>query len=138
MRRNRILAFAFIASVSLLGVGACASSGAGKPESGDATTVRHSGNVITQEEIETSGTANALEAVKRLRANFLVVRGAMSRSKSDIGVVVYANGAKLGSTSTLSSISTQEIRQIEYISASDATQRFGTGHSHGAILVTRK
>jgi hypothetical protein len=33
---------------------------------------------------------------------------------------------------------TTEISQIEYMSASDASNRFGTGHTGGAILVTSR
>jgi hypothetical protein len=33
-------------------------------------------------------------------------------------------------------ITPELIRQVEYLGASDATTRYGTGHSGGAILVT--
>ena len=31
-----------------------------------------------------------------------------------------------------------EVKEIRYLSATDATQRFGTGHTAGAIIVTRR
>ena len=56
----------------------------------------------------------------------------------DEGIIVYANGIRLGGTDTLRDLPVVDIKEIQYISAADATQRFGTGHSHGAILITRK
>jgi hypothetical protein len=38
----------------------------------------------------------------------------------------------------LEQIVASDVKQIEWLSASDATQRFGTGHPHGAILITRR
>jgi len=136
MRRTQFINLT-CAAITALSVGACASTNNGAPPD-KAVRTSQSPNVITQAEIEASGTSNALQAVQQLRPNFLVVRGNTSRSSGDVGVVVYANGTRLGGTSTLSQISAQDVRRIEYLGASEATQRFGTGHTHGAILVTRK
>lgn len=103
-----------------------------------ASAVARSPNVISQVEIEGSGVSNALQAVQRLRPNFLVVRGNISKRGNDVGVVVYANNSRLGGTSTLNDIPVHEVKRIEFLDASEATQRFGTGNTHGAILVTRK
>jgi TonB-dependent receptor-like protein len=136
MRRIQFI-YLTCAAFTALSVGACASTNNGAPPE-NAVPASHSPNVITQAEIESTGTSNALQAVQRLRPNFLVTRGNTSRNSADIGVVVYANGTRLGGASTLSQISVQDVSRIEYLNASEATQRFGTGHTHGAILVTRK
>jgi hypothetical protein len=94
--------------------------------------------VITQEELEASMATNALEAIQRLRPNFLSTRGPGTINAVDEGIIVYANGIRLGGTDTLRDLPVVEIKEIRYMSAADATQRFGTGHSHGAILITRK
>ncbi|HEY4129553.1 MAG TPA: hypothetical protein VGM50_03000 [Gemmatimonadaceae bacterium] len=99
---------------------------------------QRSPNLLTAAEIESSGTSTALQAVQRLRPNFLVVHGGMSRKTGDPGIVVYMNGTRLGDTSTLSSVTASEVKTIEYLNPNDATQRFGGGHTHGAIIVTRK
>ncbi len=99
---------------------------------------QRSPNVITAYEIETSGTSTALQAVQRLRPNFLVLHGAANRKTGDQGIIVYLNGSKLGDTSALSSIAAGEVKTIEYLTPNDATQRYGAGHTHGAIIVTRK
>jgi hypothetical protein len=95
-------------------------------------------NVISQVELDGTGVSNALQAVQRLRPNFLVVRGNISKRGNDVGVVVYSNNSRVGGTSALGDIPLSEVRRIEFLDASEATQRFGTGNTHGAILVTRK
>ena len=45
------------------------------------------------------------------------------------------DGSRRGSSADLSSMMAPEIEQMEYMSASDATNRYGTGHAGGAILV---
>ena len=119
---------------------ACApASGTGSNPTGATPSEQRSGNLITQAEIEKSGATTALQAVRLLRPQMLRSMGAASATPgSDPGVVVYANGMKLGGIETLDGIGAPDVKSIQYLSASDATQRFGTGHPHGAILVTRK
>ena len=114
----------------------CASSPT--PASTGIVAEHHSGSVITQEELAGTSAQNALDAIMRLRPNFLASRGATTINASDHGIVVYSNGQRLGGSETLRDIPLQEIKRIEYLNSSDATQRFGTGHSHGAILITRR
>jgi len=45
------------------------------------------------------------------------------------------DGARRGSLGDLQSILSTEIQEMQYLSAGDATNRFGTGHTGGAILV---
>ncbi len=48
---------------------------------------------------------------------------------------VYVDGLRYGPLESLYQISTNTIERIEYLSALDATTRYGTGHMGGAILV---
>jgi hypothetical protein len=48
---------------------------------------------------------------------------------------VVLDGVPHGGLNDLRRINTVEVESIQYISASDATTRFGTGYSGGAILV---
>ncbi len=48
---------------------------------------------------------------------------------------VVLDGAPFGGIDELRSLLADEVDSIEYLSASDATTRFGTGYSGGAILV---
>tara|TARA_B100001123_G_scaffold4502_1_gene5894 strand:- start:4448 stop:4855 length:408 start_codon:yes stop_codon:yes gene_type:complete len=55
-------------------------------------------------------------------------------SASDFARVVL-DGAPYGDLNALRSLNTVSVESIEYMSASDATTRFGTGYSGGAIIV---
>jgi hypothetical protein len=53
-------------------------------------------------------------------------------------IVVYIDQTRMGGPSSLSQIPITEVKEIQYLSGTDATQRFGTGHGSGAIIVLRK
>ena len=56
-----------------------------------------------------------------------------------IPVLVYVNEVRLGMVEDLRTIPTTQVQEIRYISATDATQRWGTGHSSGVIqVITRR
>jgi len=94
-------------------------------------------DVITRDEIARSTAANALELVRQLRPSFLSDRGPQSFQNQDAGrVIVYLNGTKYGFLDSLSQIPTVGITEIRHFSATEATQRWGIGHSGGVIYVT--
>jgi hypothetical protein len=135
--------------VTLLSVVGCASGGSSSGPTGTTggssqSSAPHNNAVITQSELEASATQTAYDAIARLRPNFLAVRGTGSANTADAGVAVYLNDVRVGGTATASTadalkdIYVVDIRSIQYLSASEATQRFGTGNIHGAILITRK
>ncbi|MDB4877104.1 MAG: hypothetical protein JWM41_3550 [Gemmatimonadetes bacterium] len=128
---------------ALLTAAGCAASGpsgtaAGSAGGASSASVAHGGPVITQDELAGTSAQTAMDAIKRLRPNFLTGRGAPSANSPDVGIVIYANGMRLGGPSALNDVLVQDIKQIQYLNASEATQRFGTGHPNGAILITRK
>ncbi|MEK6566904.1 MAG: hypothetical protein AABZ41_09395 [Bacteroidota bacterium] len=88
-------------------------------------------DAITAEEIAAANAFNAYDAVTKLRPLFLQQRGSSPP-------VVYVDNVRYGTPATLRDISTTNIQRIEYIGASDATTRFGTGHSGGVIMVSMK
>lgn len=103
-----------------------------KPKSGGS-------NVITQAEIEYASASNAHEAIQRLRPRMLQRRSGAATDKGEGGeIVVYLDNAKYGFPDQLSSIAADRIKEIRYISAADATTRWGTGYTEGVILVTTK
>jgi hypothetical protein len=96
--------------------------------------------VITEEELANLDVQNALDAVRRLRPSFLQTHGGQSTSVT-LGpqdVVVYVDNTRMGGPSALAQIPIHEVKEIQYLSGTDATQRFGAGHGSGAIIVTRK
>jgi hypothetical protein len=112
----------------------------GNSRSGGARTAsgQYGGPVITEDELATTSALTALDAVKRLRPNFLTARGASPLNLAEGGIAIYAEGVRLGGVSSLNDIFVQDVHEILYLNATEATQRFGTGHANGAILVTRK
>jgi len=92
--------------------------------------------LITGAELADIPAGTLYEAVQRLRPRWLQNRGISStRSMAPTPARVYLDNAPIGSPGSLRSISVTDVERIEFLSASDATTRFGTGHDGGAILV---
>lgn len=149
MKLRLILSVVGVAAVA--GVSACASGGSsGTPASGAAATPpgpRGSANLIVESEIAATGLQTIYEVVERLRPSMLRTRGQMGRlsgatsTESGAGsstIKVYHNGTAIGDVSMLRNIQASSVKSVQYLSSSDATTRFGTGHDAGAILVTSK
>ena len=94
-------------------------------------------NIITEETLAAYSGQNAYEVIQRLRPAWLRARG-MGMDSSTEGVMVYVDGAPLSGTDELRTWDVNQVQEIRYLDARDATTRFGTGHSNGAILVTTK
>jgi hypothetical protein len=127
---------AFVAS--LLGT-ACATSPAGTA-AGQQAQPHSQRDRITAEELATIDVQNALQAVQRLRPSFLQPHGGGQTSLT-LGpqqVVVYMDQTRMGGPAALADIPITEVKEIQYLDGPDATQRFGTGHGSGAIIVIRK
>ena len=103
-------------------------------------------NRITLEEIEKSSALNGLQAVRSLRAFWLSSRGATSLRTDpsdqsitpvtkDQALVVYVDGVRRGGVGDLEQIPIEQIRELKFLPADEATTRFGAGHPLGAIEV---
>jgi hypothetical protein len=95
-------------------------------------------NVITYEEIRAARTpgSNAWDLIAQARPTFLRSRGATSfRDPTPVRAVIYLDGILYGKLESLRSLNIEEIREIEFITAGDATTRFGSDHLGGAILI---
>jgi hypothetical protein len=113
--------------------GGCATTQAGRPANQD---------VITQEEIQQApGASTAYEVVRLLRPQFLYHRGVQSvRQPVDpsAGILVYVDGVRSGGIDQLRSIPADQVAEIRWLNARDATTKYGTGHGYGVIAVTTK
>ena len=95
-------------------------------------------NLITYEEIKAAKTpgGNAWDLLAQIRPSFLRTRGATSlQDLTPVQAVVYLDGVRYGKLESLRTLNIDEIREIEFISAGDATTRYGTDHLGGAILI---
>ena len=77
---------------------------------------------------------DAWEVVRRTRPEFLRERAQSGRTR--IYAVVYMNGVRSGGPGILRNVRSGEIEQIRFVSAIDATTRYGTDHSGGVIEVS--
>jgi len=103
---------------------ACASGGQ------QAGPSRSSRSVITAEELQTIDVSDAYEAVQRLRSAWL--RPRVGRGSP---IAVFIDGVRSGEIDRLRQIPFITIREIRFIDPSDATTRWGTGYTNGAIMV---
>ena len=87
-------------------------------------------------ELEGRSFLSAYNAIERLRPIWLRARGAPSLTASNPYPVVYVDGMRHGDIDDLHTIPTGDVDTISYMSPSDATTRFGTDHTSGAILLT--
>ena len=115
--------FALALAVGLTG---CASAGGGSSRPAGSSMTR-----IVRAELAELPEMNALQAIERLRRRWL-------QSRAGDQVQLYVDGSRRSNVRDLESIRSTEIEQMEFMSASDATTRYGTGHSGGAILVTSR
>lgn len=114
--------------IALLAPTACGSTAPGTP--------RTLSDVITQEEIAASNATTAYETVQQLRPQYLRSRGPSSlQFDGPLLPIIYIDNVASGGPDVLRSISAAEVSEIRYISAADATTRYGTGHTGGVIQV---
>jgi len=110
-----------------LALAACASGGrSGQPVPGS------NPNVLTAEDIAAAHVLTALDAVRQLRPRFLMTQGGTTRSH---GVQVMVDGVPRGGASALSGINANEVVEIRYLDATEATMQYGTGYTGGLIQV---
>ena len=117
---------------AMMVVGGCASS-----SSANGTTRRGDRNLVTAQELEQTASTNLFDFVQRSRPLWLRTRGRTSVNNEG-GIVVYLDDSRFGGPDVLRQISPITVREIRFLDAAAAQQRFGVGHTHGAILVYSK
>ncbi len=130
MRTHRSRRAAIVALALAMGLAACGGGGAG----GGSSSARIPGaspDRIVRAELDPLGQIDAYRAIERLRPRWL-------RSRTGGQPMFYVDGARRGTLRDMRSFAISQIGQIEYLNAADASQRFGTGHQSGAILVTTR
>ena len=120
-----------VASFALMiGLAGCASGSGGGGGGGGGGG--RSLNRLTADDLVGQQGADLLTAISQLRGRWLNARGGGSP-----GVHV-DDRRSMGGLSDLRTISVSDVQEVEYLSASDATSRFGMGYQGGAILVTTR
>ena len=99
--------------------------------------VKTARNIITAEEISQINESNAYDVIRNLRPHLLNYRGVRGKNVM-IKPVVYLNNVKYGDIQSLYNIPAMNIKEIKFLSPTDATTLFGIGHMGGAFVVTTK
>jgi hypothetical protein len=87
---------------------------------------------ITEAELDPVSQLSAFEAIERLRPRWL-------QSRTGFFPTVHVDGSvRNAGEEILASILCSEVEGIQYLSATDATTRFGTDYKNGVILITTK
>lgn len=98
-------------------------------------------DVLFDAEIQSSRVPgmSAYDLVAHLRPEYLRSRGTNSfRDTTPLTAVVYIDDLKYGSVEQMKNLSAERVFQVRYLSAADATTRFGMDHGGGAILITTR
>ena len=112
--------------------GCASSAGTSQPGVGDP-------GIITREQIEGNrGATNAYQLVSSLRPQWLVTRGLtnLRQAAGEEDIVIYMDNARLGYREAMRRVPLGSVQYLEFFSAREATQRWGGGHLHGAILIS--
>jgi hypothetical protein len=123
-----------------LGTAVIACGGGGSGSASQPSTVsrqiRGPADVISEAEINAGVYQTALEIVQNLRPNMTRPRG--STAQGPVPVVLFVDDVRMGELNGMANIPASRVKEIRYISARDATTRWGTGVGSGVILVTTK
>ena len=96
-------------------------------------------DILAAAEIELSNAGTLHEAIQRLRPHFFFSRGRTSlRAPNNQRPAVIVNSVPQASLESLRTISARDVQYVRFLSAPEATTRFGTGYMAGVIEVVLK
>ncbi len=109
---------------------------------------RTNANLITAAEVARAGGSSGFDVVQLLRPQWFRVRGASTLRTSEVSrgnetldamvqvpIVVYVEGHRVGGPEALRGVSTNQIREMRFVDSREASQRWGSDHGNGAIVV---
>ena len=124
------LARGLVAACALVFIAGCASTGGSGSSGGSRTS-------LTAEDLRTETAQTLEDAIRQLRPQWLQTRGVTSMNNQG-DIVVYQDGNRMGGREVLRGIPVTVVESVRFLSAGEATTRYGTGHAHGAIVVTTR
>lgn len=89
---------------------------------------------LSLEEMRNEHFTNVYDAVVALRSSWLVVRGTDSFQQPS-QVWVYFDSNRLGGVEEMRSVSVNAVVSVRHYNGTDATMRWGVGHSAGVIQI---
>jgi hypothetical protein len=109
----------------------CARATVASGEEGD----RSSANRLVSQDILESGQLTLYEAVARLRPRWLRIRGNTTVQGAPSPIAVFQDNVLVGGIDILHGIRIENVKEVRWIRATDATTRWGMGYGSGAIEV---
>jgi hypothetical protein len=128
------------ALVVLLVSVACASGSSSTPGSPAPEKQTANPNLITAAELADPEIAagNVYQAIQRLRPRFLMARGQASKANSSGGTVHFSvDGGPLQTFDKLASYAVADIKQISYLSPTDAGPVYGIAAGSGGVILLK-
>jgi hypothetical protein len=118
--------FVVMASLLVLGAGACASSGtAAADQAPTASTTRSRTNVITLQELRESRAPSLADVIRQLRPGW------------PTQVTVFVNNDAFGDYNSLRNLSVNNTAEIRYLSRSEAQMKWGSRFQEVIQVITR-
>jgi hypothetical protein len=131
-----------LTATAITALSACGGAAAAPSVEGAAIPVQQSRNptIITAEELSQGAGGDLYSTIERIRPTFFQTRGSASfgNGAGPEVIKVYVENMARGDVSALRDINSADVQQVQRLNAAEATQRFGTGHTLGAIIVTLK
>ena len=130
----RTVILASLSAAFLLGFTACAGSRTSASTSAPASNR----DWLMRDEMSRGQWANAYEAVRNLRPQWLRVRGRDTITGDAGGVQVVLDDVRLGGTDVLRTLPIGGVVYFQFIDGISASQRWGTGFGNGVIFVSTR
>lgn len=125
-----------LAVVLLAVLASCAGSGT---QGSGAAAPRGSRNLLTAAQLAATGSTDLYSAVDRLRPQWFVVRGGKDIQGQQATIAVIVDGMRQqGSVEIMRNIQVSDVQEVRFLSASDATTKYGTNTTVGAIEIETK
>jgi hypothetical protein len=127
MRRAFRVAILAVASTTVI---SCAAN-----STAHTATSHRTAGVITGDEISAAqGVVSVYDAIQRLRPQWLTNSRARSVGTQD-QLLVYIDTNRYGTIESVRQLPIGGVTELRYLNAAEATNRFGTGHAGGVIVV---
>ena len=137
MRRVAVASRVLIAIVALAATG-CASRTTADGASGSASAPATRRDILERAEIARGQWANAYEAIRSLRPQWLRVRGRDTITGDPGTVQVLLDDVRLGGPESLRTLPVSGVAYIQFLDGITASQRWGTGYGNGAIFISTR
>lgn len=126
LHRRSLRYASLVFALSLVTTAGCASGGSGGQASSGSNR-----DLITSEELRALAPMNAYQAVQRLRGRWLQNRRAGPPA-------VHVDGRFTGRIEVLQQYEIEEVQQLQFRSAANATTLYGTNYPSGVVEITTR